>query len=293
MVDPIRAIQGLPPLYWRGLEHLSYTDASFSFRHRQNPQQYSYIDAASHDNTGRDSFELPMELYFLNTIRDDAFPDHYNDWMKKLLDGKSGELEHPLAGTFDAVVLGGNVRLTGQSTAGVVVQVTFSETILDPEKAQEQQTLVLSLEAIAIEAQKQTIALGIELPSQAQVVTLLDLAKIVESAIFSAQLEAMGLINQAKGIVDDMIKLTTAIPDHNRYAAQDSLIALWAAFDDLGDKVGENLARATQGFLTINPTTLDAFARERGMTLEEAVSLNPGAAASPEVAAGMMLKYYV
>ena len=133
MADPIRAIQGLPLPTFRGLEFPPYDDASFSFRHNQVPASYPYIPGASHDSTGMEPIEFLFRLYFINfpgTVG--IFPVLWNKWWKELQDDSAGDLRHPLAGPMDAKVVGGSVQLSGRSTAGVIVDVTFVQTITDP-----------------------------------------------------------------------------------------------------------------------------------------------------------------
>lgn len=290
MPDPNHVNHGLGPIKWRGEEHYEFDDCSFDFTHRQNRVVYPYVDGAGHEHTGMD-LQLPVSMFFLNSIRPDAFPDHWNAWWKILSDGKPGELEHPVAGIFDAVVTGGNVTITAQATAGLVARVTFERHVEDPEEVQDTFLVQVDLEQVAAAADAATSAVDISLPSQAPVVTLLDLAKLIDSAILTTGWAVEGLITQAKAFVGEMVQLCQIANDPLYYAAQDSLTALWGAFDDAAKALG-NKARETGAIITKQATTLDAFARDRGMTLAEAMSLNPGALGAPGVPLGTMLLYY-
>jgi hypothetical protein len=291
MPGPLQAIQGLGPLRWRGSEHYDFADAGFSFQLRQNRLTYPYIDYAGHEHTGIDK-ELPITLFFLNSIRENAFPQLWNEWKVILLDGKPGPMEHPLAGVFDAVVTSGQVDLNARATSGVTAQINFERHIDDPEEEQKIDLLGLDLEAAAVAADAASGAVNISLPSQAPVTSLLDAAKLIQSALLTAQLRAEGLINQAKAFVDEMIQLARAADDPLYYAVNDTLITFWTALDDTASNLGA-LARETGFAIVPNPTTIDAFARDRGMTLPEALALNPSAIGAPGIPAGTLLKYYV
>ena len=292
MVNPNQVIHGLPPLKWRGLTHRYYTDASWTFALTQAEQRYPYINDASHEFVALEPQRLPLDLHFLNSLYEDAFPGNYNDWIRKLIDGKGGTLEHPLRGEVYAVVMGGDIRLTATATAGVVAQITWSTSIEDPEKGQTIAFVKADLAAAAIKCQAAIDNAEIPFPSQAGVLDLLDLAALIESAIIAAELEALGVINLAKKIISDIIGTAELLQDHGAHDVLDTASALWGIVDDLGDTLGANAARETGIVFLANPTTLDAFARNRGMTLPEAISLNPGALISPSVPAGTGLKYY-
>jgi hypothetical protein len=275
------------------LEHLHYVTADVSFTHRQNPVPYPYINAVGHDYTGREPFQLPITLLFLNTVGKNNFPQKYNEWWPLLIDGQPGPLEHPLAGNFDAVVVGGSVRLNAGVTAGVSVEVTFEEHIDDPEQAQELFLVnVADLADLGATADAAASAVNVELPSQFTALTLEDFAKLIKSAILEAQLTALGLINQAKALVDGMIQLVVDQNNNLAYAALDALTTFWAALDDTAQQLGANAARSQNAVVVTNDTSLDAFARDTGMTLEEAIELNPGAANTPGIPRGTVLRYY-
>jgi len=292
VTEPNNVISGLSPLKWRGSIHSHYSDASFPFEHRQNRVEYFGVDAAGHDNTGRAPYLTSITLFFYNTLYKDAFPQHYNEWMQMLLDGKPGELEHPLSGIYDAVVLGGDARLVASDRAGSAVSIRFEEHIDDPEQARA--LFLINIPDLAIAAQAAdaaSSAINIQPPSEAFALTLEEMARAIQSAIFQAQLDALGLINKVKSFVDTMTQTAIAVNSFTATGAIDALTALWSALDDTANNLG-NKARKQEGFLTINPTTLDAFARQYDMTLEEAIELNPGAAGSPGVPTGTLLMHY-
>jgi hypothetical protein len=170
--------------------------------------------------------------------------------------------------------------------------VRFTPTIIDPEQPQVVELVSANLESLAAKADTQIENAEITMPSQAPATTLLDSVKIVEGAISQTEAAAAGTITLVQSVVDDLVSLTERSPDHGIYAAQDALVALWGGLQDAAEKLGENTARAVGNIITNNPTSLDAFARARGMTTEEAVSLNPGSLAGPEIPKGTLLKYY-
>src|SRR6516225_3627286 len=80
---------------------------------------------------------MHAKLYFHNTLEKDLYPLTWESWKQALFDGSSGDLIHPDLGTIRARVLKGSVRLVAESRAGVTVEVTFTETVDDPDKINE------------------------------------------------------------------------------------------------------------------------------------------------------------
>lgn len=292
MTDPWSVIEGLPSLKWRGSTHSHYSDISFPFGHRQNRIEWPYVDAAGHENTGRVAKVTPITLLFYNTLYSGAFPNHFNEWWSLLSDGKSGKLEHPIAGNYDAVVTGGNVRITAQDRAGAAVEINFEEHVDDPAAKQSEFFVnIPDLATVAQAADAATSAIGIDTPEEAFALSLEEMARAIQSAIFLAQLNVLALINKAKAVAQLMTETAIAINSFVATGAIDALTAFWSALDFTAKSLG-NKARKQAGFLVVNPTTLDAFARSFGMSLDEAIELNPGAASSPGVPTGTLLRYY-
>jgi len=290
-VLPHSVIYGLPKMTFRGLEAPPYDVAGFDFSHSHGVNQYPYINGASHDWTGLDSHKINFTLYFLNSLEADAFPVKWEKWRKELFDGAYGEMVHPLLGAVNVVVRTGNVALTAKSTAGVVVTVGFETTILDPEEEQTFKSLSLSVADAIASATAAASSAGVDLPSEASAVDLTQIGDQLSGFAYGLELMADGLINKAQGIVSDIIDLP-AMADHSLYAVRDEFVALWAALQELGEKVGIQQERGTSQAKVGNKTTLDAFARDHNNTVGEIMSLNPEALSSPSVPAGATLRYY-
>jgi prophage DNA circulation protein len=290
-VLPHSVIYGLPKMTFRGLEAPPYDVAGFDFSHSHGVNAYPYINGASHDWTGLDSHKLNFTLYFLNSLEANAFPVKWEKWRKALFDGAYGEMVHPLLGTINVVVRTGNVALTAKSTAGVVVTVGFETTILDPEEEQTFESLSLSVVDAIASATAAASAAEVTLPSEESAVDLSQLGDQLSGAVTGLEMMADGLINKAQGIVSEIIELP-AMADHSLYAVRDEFVTLWAALQELGEKVGIQKERGVSQAKVVNKTTLDAFARDRKNTVGEILSLNPEALASPSVSAGTTLRYY-
>jgi len=292
MTDPWNVIEGLPPLKWRGSTHSRYTDISFQFGRRQNRIEWPYVDGAGHEDTGDIHPPTPITLLFYNTLYSGAFPNHFNEWWAILSDGKPGPLEHPVRGNYEAIVKGGNVRITAQDRAGAAVQINFEKHVEDPAAEQSEFFVnIPDLATVAAAADTAASAIDIEVPSESFELSLEEMARAIQSAIFLAQLNVLSLITKAKAVVELMVDTAIAVNSFVATGAIDALTEFWAALDDTAKSLG-NKARKQNGFIVVNPTTLDAFARQYGMSLEEAIELNPVAASSPGIPTGTLLKYY-
>jgi hypothetical protein len=290
-VQPHSVIYGLPLMSFRGLDAPPYDLANVDFSHSHGVRPYPYIDGAAHDWTGLDPQNLQFNLYFLNTLEAGAFPDTWEEWRKELFDGSPGEMVHPLLGPLDVVVRSGSIQLTARSTAGVVVNVTFASTIRDPEDEQTFDQLAINIAELADAAVEAADNAGISLPSEETAVDLSQIGDQLSGFAFGLELAAEGIINKAQKTLSDMIDIADTL-DHTTYEARDALVALWAGLEDLGKKVGVQQQRDVAEIQVKNTTTLDAFARERGNTIEEIKGLNVSAMVSPSVPANTTLRYY-
>lgn len=291
-VDPIRVIHGLPLMTCDELDAPPYDDASFNFDHTQAAYEYPYLNGASHEPMGTKPIPLPFKLYFLNSLRPGAFPDLFMQWLKVLLDPSVHRLRHPILGLRDVIVKGGSVKLTAQATAGVVVDVQFETTVIDPTKADELAALTVNMSAQAAAADAACSAVGIAFPTQESATSLFDIFKQIEGLIGQAEASVLGQITFAQSILDDMIDLGNSLDDHAAFPAVVLLENLWGMLEDAGKKLGVVPGRKVRAVNVQNPTTLDAFARERGCDLAEIVGLNIEALLTPEVPAGAVLRFY-
>ena len=290
-VLPHSVIYGLPKMTFRGLSAPPYDVAGYDFSHSHGTNTYPYINGASHDWTGLDPKKPSFTLYFLNSLEPDAFPVLWEKWRKELDDGAPGEMVHPLLGPVNVVVRSGNVALTAKSTAGVVVTVSFETTILDPEEEQTYKSIALNVADAIAAAVSSAAAAEVTLPSEESAVDLTQIGDQLSGFAYGLELMADGLINDAQNIISDIIELP-AMADHSLYMVKDEFTALWAALQDLGEKVGVQQERGVGQAKVTNKTTLDAFARDRKNTVGEIMALNPESLSNPSVPAGATLRYY-
>src|SRR5690606_24066848 len=92
------------------------------------------------------------------------FPTVFNEWLERLLDGSAGNLEHPIFGNRRARVMRGSVPLVADVRDGVIVDVTFVETLDEPEQLIPFSGPDVSAEAAAIAAQTACDEAGISYP---------------------------------------------------------------------------------------------------------------------------------
>lgn len=271
----LNVIAALAPMTWRGLEAPPYEAASFRGGHDYAIRMYPYIDAASHEYTGRKPFELGFKLYFLNSLRPKLFPDLYTEWEKLVIfDGTPGKLYHPVLGWMQAVCIDWFVAAEATSTSGVVVDVAFVETIEDLTAKSEPGMRDFGLVEVAAAADVQMEELSIEWPTGERVDSLADLLKQIEGALFSARLTMQGMINQAIGLVGGIIESVSKIQDHARWALDANLKQLSSGLKDLQSKA-DTLRRKTRTYLTPRAITLDEIATEVNNSLTDVIALNP------------------
>ena len=292
-VLPHSVIYGLPVMTFRGLLAPPYDVAGFGFSHSHGKRRHPYFNGAAHDWTGLDEQQLPFTLYFLNTLEPDAFPDAWNEWWTELQNGEPGEMVHPLLGTRQVVVRSGDVQLTAKSTAGVVVSVEFSTTVLDPDEEQKFAPVKVNVAELAAKAVAEINNAEIILPSEESAVSLLDAVDMISGLFYQMDLAMVGVINQAQSIVENILDFITGLGQHNHYKAVDALVTLWAGLKDMGKQIGVQQARAVGSALLTRDTPLDVFARDRGNSLSDVIGLNPSALEFPVVPKGAMLKYYL
>lgn len=291
-VTPNSIIYGLAPLLWRGLEAPPYDVAGFDFSHSQAEKRYPYIDGAAHDWTGLDPVSMKFTLYFINTLRRDAFPQLWEQWRKALLNGAPGELQHPLLGRMDAVPKSGSVDLKATTTAGVIVQVEWTKTLLNPEKADTFEALTVNAQALARAVDAETQALGFTYPTGIGGDTsFFDLLLQIEGAIQGLQMTALGKIRQLQGKLNIAIRFLN-IPNHTRWAALALCRQLYVASMDMANALGRESARRTARATYTAPMTFGDVAASTGNTVAEILGLNLALARAPTIPAGTAVTYY-
>lgn len=292
MTQPHVAIQGLQLHTCDGLESPPYTAAPIQFGNNHPKQEWPHVKGDGHDKLGRKSHRFPFTYRFENIAgRADIFPDLFRQWWRLLTDGEQHEIVHPIVGSVIVIVEEGDVQLVAQTTAGVVVDVTYEEHVDDPSREQD-----ITVEPVSIiVAGKAAIAalqqLSIPFPSGESATSLLDLFKQIDGLIGQAEMAVLGYVNKAKAMVDEFFDFAEGLNDHATFPATSILTQLWGALDDAAQKVGAK-ARPTATAVARTETTLDAFARERGNSLNDVIGLNIEALLAPSVPAGTLLRYY-
>ncbi len=293
MAVPALIITDLPLLTWRGLA-APCESAPFKFSHTQAERKYPYIDVSGHDHTGRDSIQFTVKLYFINSVELDSFPQNWEAWLEALLDGKSGELVHPVLGSLRARVLDGSVDVRAGVRGGVIVDVTFVETRDDVDEGLAFDALSLSPEAVAEQADLDMGLVGVDFPlsNALNATSCLDAYKKIKGQIFSAQLSITGAMNRLAGAVTTIIDDIDALDDPSAYPARDNLVTFFNLLKQQEKKLAKAAARSTGEATTSSATTLDAIAADTGNTLDEIMGLNVHLLRTPSVPAGATYRYY-
>lgn len=293
MAIPARVIQDLPRLNWRGLG-AQCEDATFSFSHSQVERGAYGIDAAWHDHARRDPIKFKCKLHFINTLisAPKEFPENYNKWQEALLDGSTGKLRHPILGTIDARVENGDVRLVAQVTAGVTIEVNFTETRVDVTKPTEFSSPDVDVKALAAQIGHDARRFNIAYPSGILDRTLEDAIGSILGNVHAAQITVAGYASQVVGKVSNMIEAVERVTDPAAAPLYTNLVTLWDALRTRAKEVEKLAARGTSKQRVAAPTTIDAFAKTVGNTEDEIMYLNPALIAKPSVPAGTVVAYY-
>lgn len=291
-VTPTSIIYGLPRGEWRGEIMPPYDVAGFDFSHRQAEIQFWGVDGAMHQWGGMNTTPMPFRFYFLNTLYENAFPDNWETWQKLLFDGRPGPLRHPLRGPVDAVVLNGKVDLKATATAGIIVDVTFTSTILNPNKSIAY-TLDVSVPEVAAAARAAAEVAPFKFPYGQSKQDLLAIIDEIHSLIYATDVAIQGTINTWQSKLGPYIALAEGqFPGTEYFAVYDLFVTLWGAVEDKKDKILQNLARTTAWSVASNQTTLDAIARERGNSVQDIMALNSSLLGSSYVPKGTAYLYY-
>src|SRR5580693_4719617 len=136
MATDANIITSLPVLSWKGLVAPPYDIVTFDFENRLAPRSIPYVDGTVHDDLGREAFPMTARLYFCNGLEGGPpgvrlFPEYWNQWADKL-DGTPGDLVHPILGRLRARVRGAKGELRATVRSGVIVDITWTETLENP-----------------------------------------------------------------------------------------------------------------------------------------------------------------
>lgn len=293
------ANERLQQIAFDGLPSVPCRMAGLDWEHSLPVRQYPYVDGDGHDNTGRRSASMPVQLLFWNTLVLEQpgiilFPSVFNQWLERLLDGRAGNLEHPIFGNRRARVARGSAPLVAEVRDGVTVDVTFIETLDDPEQQIPFAGPETSVAASAIAAQAACDEFDIDYPDgQSDGTDLVSAVRGVIGQLDSTATRIDGTLNRVMGNVVRMLDDAEALNDHNAYAAVDNLTTLWAGLKQLKEHLPVQLQRAVGTAVTETTTTLDKIALLRGNKLEDIVNLNPQLLAEPFVLRGVKYKYFL
>jgi hypothetical protein len=299
----------LPRLSWRDLYTPPYDLVTFEFENELAPRAVAYTDGDGHDDTGRRSFPMTARLYFLNTLGEKRrmFPELWEEW-KANLDGGPGDFVHPVLGPLRARVRGAKGEVRSNMRSGVIVDITWVETIEDAAVGDFLGVLEADPATLAAAADTMGAPLGVRYPVTAIVnqsgapfptpsgaaspTSLLQAYNQLKGDIFSARLSMNGALAQLTSVVDGMIDLAEGLNDATKWPLVDVLTQLWSSLRAMAARLAR-VARKTKAIVVSQETTLDAFAARVGNTLNEVMGLNIQALRLPSVKRGTTLRYYV
>lgn len=289
---PSNAITALPVLSWRGLDTPPYTMANVSGGHRLAKRAWPYVDGAGHEHTGREPLVMPAKFYFVNTVQRRLFPELFTEWVDAVVfDPTEDKLEYPLLGKLDARVQTWAVTAEATNTGGVIMDITWVETILDPEAQFEFAGVTASLHEAARKADEHMANLSIDFPTGERTTSLTDLVGQINGLVFSTRLTVEGAINQALGFVTKIFETVDAVQDFGKWALMDALGELYAGLKALGEPATKAV-RPTAVLVLGQDESLDAVASTVGNTVGEIITLNPGLLGSPMIEKGTSVSYF-
>lgn len=292
------AISTLQQVSFDGLPEVPCQFVGLDWAHSLPARQYPYVNGDGHDWTGRRSSTIQVKLFFLNSLTLEQpgiqlFPGVFSQWLERLFDGSAGNLTHPVRGNIRARVMGGSAPLTSEVRAGAIVDVTFVETLDDPEQQIPFVGPQSSVEASALAAQAACDAVGVEYPDgELDAPDLITAVRQVLGEIDSTATEAEGRISQLQGAVVRMLDDAEHLNDHNAYAAVDNLTTLWASLQQLKEHLPVKLQRAVGDGIAAANVTLDRLARQHGNDLQDLMNLNPTLLRLPVVPKGARYRYF-
>lgn len=158
--------QDLPPLTWGALDPVPCAVVSTDMSNRLPAREYYQIDGEGHDPTGRRSRHVKCRLHFIETIKEGLYKTVWPQWREALLTTDRKNLKHPEFGKFPARVEGANYEIAAKVSRGVIVEVSWVESI-DPSDTQQQQqtTSDADLESNAADADQGMADMGVDYPS--------------------------------------------------------------------------------------------------------------------------------
>ena len=174
----------------------------------------------------------------------------------------------------------------------MIATVSWVETLKDPNAAQEFKPSQVNITKVAAAADEAREAKKISYPDGLREDSLADLARAVDSALFSANLSLSGYVTQAQGIVTGIIDVANNLDDHSAYAVSDLCVQMWNGMQDIAERAGADTARATGTISFAYETTIDVAAEELGNTTTELLGLNLSLVGASTIPPGTTITYY-
>jgi hypothetical protein len=289
-------INTLRELEWDGLV-LQATNIQTSWSHDLAERLYPYQDGAKHDNTGRRPIKVSATIHFSNTVglisnlsgtalETTGYPTGWQEFAEACLTGDIGELKHPdeSIGKFDARVTNITQNMDSMNTAGVVVDVAWVESGYEIE-------LKPQVPSPELAASKLAGDIEILYPDGEYEPDLLDTLDQLDTLAFQIGTMAGGVVNRAKGIVDDLNRFFG--PDTN--PASVALMDIGNALKEASEirlEVLEQGGRPTSEFNLERDMTHEDIAEDKGNTIDEIFTLNPGTLQYQIVPEGTLVTWY-
>jgi hypothetical protein len=286
----------LPLLFWQGLQAPPYDMLTGEWKNILAPRRVPYVNGELHDDVGRGSVPMGARLYFCNGLSGGPanvrlYPDYWEQWKPLLLSGAAGDLRHPVFGPLRARVEGGKFELRATVRSGIIVDVTWVETVEDPASNLDLADVSYQLPAGWLAAQADAAAAAFDvypvsdLPPElvavrygltlepGAVATLADIFDAIRPDILAGTLRALSLLTTLLADVVVMIDAIQALDTVYSYQALDALQAFYIALFDMRAGLSRT-ARTTAVYVPAGRTTLDAVAYRVGNTVREVMGLN-------------------
>jgi hypothetical protein len=286
----------LSTLRWKGLEAPPYEFVTFEYKNDLAARALPYVDGDMHDFTGRRSFPMRARLLFVNTlfstIGKRLFPEYWGEW-SQVLDGTPGELVHPILGSLKARIESVTGQVEARNQGGVVVDITWVETVEDPRVPNYLAILGGDPATLAAAADSAAAQFGIEVPPDLGYDSLLTGYQATVGLSFTLDPTAAIVLGSVLAAAGVMIDALDALQQPEALPAVDVVMAFWRSLTVQLELLRALARPVGTRVVTGSDITLDAFASSVGNTLQEVMGLNPQALLSPYVTRGSVLSYYL
>jgi prophage DNA circulation protein len=220
------------------------------------------------------------------------YPDYWEQWKPLLLSGAAGDLRHPILGPMRARVENAKFELKASVRSGIIVDVSWIETVENPANALDLADISYQLPAAQLAAKADAAAAafdvypaqdlppelvavryGVTFAAGVTTTTLADIFAAIRPDIFVGTLRALSLLTSLQADVATMVDVIQALDTVFSYAALDALQAFYLALFDMRAGLSRT-ARSTGAYVPSGRTTLDAVAYKVGNSVREVMGLN-------------------